>query len=108
MLKAKSTNGKIEIPQIDFQENTRLRDFLKVYYLKYNKINEDFLEYSRKILLQNKERFTPSGELKVVIQSLQVLSELHSSYSTSLEEDEHLLLQAPNIPIRYYFALSNI
>ena len=105
MLKAKNINGKIELPKLDLLENTKLKYFLRVYYLKYDKLNDTFLEYFRK-LIPKKERYTLEGELKVSIQAKQVLNELLSSFPTSLEEDEGLILQAPNIPIRTYFALS--
>lgn len=105
MLKAKNINGKIELSKLDLLENTKLKDFLRVYYLKYYKLNDTFLEYFRK-LIPKKERYTLEGELKVSIQAKQVLNELLSSFPTSLEEDEGLILQAPNIPIRTYFALS--
>lgn len=106
MLKTVNNSGKIEIPKLDLQETTRLKDYLKVYYLKYFKINEKFLEYSRKVILTQHERFTPAGELKVLTQSKKIILELQNCFRTSLEQDEETLLTAPAIPIRLYFALS--
>ena len=107
MIKAKNNTGKIEVSHIDLQESTRLRDFLVVYYLKYYKLNEDFLDYTRNIILSTKERYTPAGELKVVNQADKILRELQNCYPTTIEQDHELLLRAPQIPIRLYFALRN-
>lgn len=107
MVKTKSTNGIIEIPKIDNPITARLKDLVKVYYLKYFKLNEKFLEYFRKILIfKPNERFTVTAELKVVTQATQVLLQLENCFPTSLEEDEEILRSGQKLPIRKFFAVS--
>lgn len=109
MVKMTGANYTGEIPKIDFSQYTRLKDIIQVFYLKYYKINDQFLEYFRKVVLKSpKERFTVMGELKVVTQAEQVLLELMNCYKTTVEQDEVMLAEVPRIPIRKYFALSNI
>jgi hypothetical protein len=108
MIKSKKNDGIVEVPKIEFNSGSRLKDMIKIYYLKYYKLNENFLEYFRKILVQKpSERFTVSEELKVVTQASQVLLQIESCYPTSLEEDEELFKQVEKLPIRKYFALRN-
>ncbi|OMJ72639.1 hypothetical protein SteCoe_28864 [Stentor coeruleus] len=106
MVKMTGANYTGEMPKIDFSQYKRLKDIVKVFYLKYYKINEQFLEYFRKIILKSpKEGFTIMGELKVITQAEQVLLELMNCYKTTIEQDEIMLAEVPRIPIRKCFAL---
>lgn len=91
---------------LDLKENSRLKDFFQVYYLKYNKLNQNFFNYFREKLLKPDENFTIKGELKIITHAKQILLEFNNSYITTLEEDEDLIRQAPGMPMRMYFALS--
>jgi hypothetical protein len=107
LVKLSKANNTVEIPKISINEMSRLKDFVKAYYLKYFKLNDKFFEYVRKVVLKNpRERFTVSGELTVITQAEQILLELKKCYPTSLQADEDLISLAPRIPIRTYFALS--
>jgi len=107
MVKTKLNNGIIEIPKIENPISARLKDLVKVYYLKYYKLNEKFLEYFRKVLITKpNDRFTVTAELKVVTQATQVLLQLESCFPTTLEQDEEMLALGGKLPVRKCFALS--
>ena len=106
MIKSKSNNGIIEVPKVDFSSGARLKDMIKIYFLKYYKLNEKFLEYFRRILTQKpNDRFLLTEELKVITQASQVLLQVESCYPTTLEEDEEVIKQVGKLPIRRFFAL---
>ena len=105
MVNSKPGQGKI-VPKYEVSDSIKIKDFLKVFYLKYYKINEDFFEYFREILLGDQEKLTPAGEIKVINQADNILNEIVKNYQTSLEEDEEMIRLAPDLPIKKYFALS--
>lgn len=90
--KVRREGGIVEILKPDLNTANSLKEAVKTFYIKYNKMNELYLNYFRKIIWNTKEyenlRVAAHIEGNVIRSASDVIKELLKHYPTTLLEDE--------------------
>ncbi|CAG9321098.1 unnamed protein product [Blepharisma stoltei] len=105
--RVKSEGGRVEISKPDIKTENSLKDAINIFYLKYNKLNEKFLNYFRKLVWNTREyenlRVAAHVEANIIQGACDVIKELIRTHPTTLGEDEDAIRNPQ--PMRTLFAL---